>query len=525
MTTMSLLRDIIRTLSERLIELEKDESAQTYINLASRNSALGSGNNLVLEETLAKWTLVQSTLFDANTSVANEIRVLQTASARLHNTSRPAVALPNEILGSIFELANAPGWERSSRYAITATCYRWRNVAINTPVLWTAINLGFGSAPPFNAAVKVPDPEARTSLWNLEMGRSQSHPTQYQLSFKGGYVPLALHQQQWTAAVHFIGSHVEPCTYMDLAFWNPPSQYNFVWPSEAVSNLQHLELLTVRLEETFPLDLRKSQRLAYLALQADSAPPNAPPFQLQIPQALINLAYLSGWTAFGPEDLALIVESAPNLESLTISLRYTLPDRPIFTLEPLNRLKQLCVGGPFYWTVINRITAPLLSSLHIQGNFVDTQDREVEPLPRLSTQFPLLEKFDFEGDTPFTPEQLQPFVQHPNVQELCIEHLFQFARIEDLKGGPNAPFPRVRHIWGAGSESRDPSEASQLAPLFQSRLSEDFILHWIPSSFGRHVTRREKLLRKMAEKYPRHLKIEKERMHKTTFNVAPTSRH
>ncbi|KAF8305859.1 hypothetical protein DL93DRAFT_2101865 [Clavulina sp. PMI_390] len=522
MSTIAILRDMIRTLSDQLVELEKDQSAETYINLASLESARGSDNKLVLEQTLAKWTLVQSTLLHADVFVASEIQVLQTATARLHNASQPAVALPNEILDSIFEMANAPGWKRTTRHAIASTCYRWRNVAISTPSLWATINLGFSPDRPWYIADSR-TLENRISLWNLEMARSKNHPIRCQLNMKGRDFPLALHQQQWTAAVRFIASHVEQCTSMDLGFFHPPNRHNFIWPSEAISNLQYLEIFTIHLEEAFLLDLRKSQQLARLVLRAEFAPPYAPPFQLEIPQNLYNLTHLSGWTAFGPEDLSLLVESAPNLEYLTISLRYNLPLRPLFTLQPMNRLNHLCVAGPFYWTVIRRIVAPLLSSLRIRGGFVDNQNNEVETPPELSTQFPLLKKLDFDGDAVLTQEQLQPFMHHPCIEELRVQHLFQFARVEDLKGGPNAPFPRVRRLWGGGSVSGEPSEASQLAPLFQSRLSEDFILHWIPSNLGLHAARREKLLREMAEKFPRHLKIEQEKIYQAIFNIGPAT--
>ena len=86
---------------------------------------------------------VLETMQDEDTATAVAQAILQ---LRTTNATRPALSLPFELLGPIFEIACDEaqfrhsfvyrGTDRKIRFSVISTCWHWRNVAVSTPSLW-----------------------------------------------------------------------------------------------------------------------------------------------------------------------------------------------------------------------------------------------------------------------------------------------------------------------------------------------------------------------------------------------------
>ena len=106
------------------------------------------------------------------------------------NSSRPAVALPVEILAHIFLFACIdaiyPTKPRLIRSAIAATCHHWRVSAIGTPALWSQMFLGISKRPSSTSVVSPGSDHVvlrpHTSLVDLELERASSWPLNLTIS-------------------------------------------------------------------------------------------------------------------------------------------------------------------------------------------------------------------------------------------------------------------------------------------------------------------------------------------------------
>lgn len=104
-------------------------------------------------KTLNDYESLLQTMTLLSKSLEIDIELLRTHYAKLANPSLPVFSLPPELLSYIFELACL--WpsslcktrkmeefyqRRRIRGTINFTCSRWRNIAVNTPALWSSIS-------------------------------------------------------------------------------------------------------------------------------------------------------------------------------------------------------------------------------------------------------------------------------------------------------------------------------------------------------------------------------------------------
>ncbi|KDQ15783.1 hypothetical protein BOTBODRAFT_31265 [Botryobasidium botryosum FD-172 SS1] len=96
------------------------------------------------------------------------------------NELSPMHRLPNELLGAIFVLVGASG--RNAPFSVSQVCKLWREIALNTPHLWTNVNVLAGpnlafmyaersGAAPLDLSVSIETPsshidEARAIYWS-----------------------------------------------------------------------------------------------------------------------------------------------------------------------------------------------------------------------------------------------------------------------------------------------------------------------------------------------------------------------
>ncbi|KAE9384298.1 hypothetical protein BT96DRAFT_793957, partial [Gymnopus androsaceus JB14] len=112
---------------------------------------------------------------------------LRAYKTKIHSLSSPIRKIPNEILASIFDSACEAQWNLLQDYipalSLSATCTRWRSLALSSPNLWSRLKLEITSGE--IAPVGVHDLDSFVATVKLFFERSGKHNLEIDLDIRG----------------------------------------------------------------------------------------------------------------------------------------------------------------------------------------------------------------------------------------------------------------------------------------------------------------------------------------------------
>ncbi|KAF7984587.1 hypothetical protein HWV62_13819 [Athelia sp. TMB] len=360
------------------------------------------------------------------------IRKVQDEYNCVFNKTSVIEKIPNEILATIFEEA------RSSKVQASQVTRRWRDVVINTPRLWSRIDVSI-------------DTLQKVELVALYLSRSKAVPFDMTVTEH-----LQVHRHQ-TVLGELLREHMHHCSLLRISFCSTES---------ARTILDFFVMISAPLLETFDAQCLRSTR--------DSHQPTT---ILLGGTPKLSVVHFRSFSSYMPQ---LHTVTTLHLHNVAFGLRVTIQNwRDIFT--SLTRLVSLVIMGGFVETQImvarssvtlpalrtlrmvepsgeqfqylyDNIDAPLLECMSLHGcNGVDFAFLE-NSWHLGATKFPALETLVLSDFNDVDDEYLASFVRaFPHAQTVTFQgqkknNFSEVLRLLLRTDPPGSYWPRLRHL-------------------------------------------------------------------------------
>lgn len=372
---------------------------------------------------------------------ANEVRVLP---LRLHNVQIPAVNLPSEILGSIFEnacvadirsYANIPDYYlhvSDVRRAIISTCSHWRQVVLKTSSLWGTIYMTSDPESIFQPLAPLP------AFIALEIERS-------------GGSPLSLQSHTRTLdgeriASRFLEANLSRCEAVHFEhhlYSASPKHAAGVFGSAPLPHLRFLYLSLTRPgllgdnteEGPFTLDLTQASSLRDLYIELGV------PEVIVRPPGICNVARLHMNGSVRLSSAISLINACTGLETLSWRNVNGADEFKVPPFHPAVSLLNLHLTGVLSYFLLGSMQASNVQRLCVEGDGSTPDD--FDPF-----KFPHLRSLTIQGR--LRVDLIVRLLQaHPDLEHIALKHRFLDAELVRCLGEPgptSVVFPRLHHV-------------------------------------------------------------------------------
>lgn len=355
-----------------------------------------------------------------------EMEELRIARSRIENSARPAVRLPSELLGVVFELvcfsnahpsatpeeAYGPGLQ-SARYEIMSVCSRWMQVALSTTSIWSNICLHL-------------DNWRSPSILNMLIERSG-----------GRSVELYLDTEFWETMCPVVSGVTSQCRVLSLRIHDSVNALG-LFPSTTISHLHTLvyNAQNATRETVDGFDLTTASSLRNISISTRNGP--VPRYRLQLP-SVCGVLKLSLSGQLNPADAIIAINSCSKLETLHWRC-YVRQSNAIGlpTVLPHTTIIHLRLEGVIPVDAFQNFHLPKLIRLDVEHG----------PIPFISnnSRFPLLRHLHIRA-AHTDVAMLPAFVSsHTNIQELALDGVPSRALVEALGVG-RLGYPNLTDVW------------------------------------------------------------------------------
>ena len=371
------------------------------------------------------------------------IRIVRAECKTVLRNSSAIARIPNEILAMIFEEAHS--CRNGAGLPLSQVTHRWRDVAINTPRLWSRID------------VEVRGPR-RVNLVALYLSRLKALPFDLKLT-----IEERLRDKDRDHRIHgavlgkLLGDHIHRCRRLDLELHSADS---------AGAILDFLAVASAPLLQSFDATyyygygghdiqpILKGGTPMLTNMRLIGAPSHLPPlcnvvtFHLDMDDDRMPYSYIDTQNLKGP------LSSLTHLVFLEITIVLWGRWRgPAVTLPALQTLRLVDRDGGLIGRIYEAIDAPLLEFLSLQS-FVaeETLDWLHHASDLAPTKFPRLHTLSFADSEMALEFLLEPFMRtfpHLETVKFKWQSRDQFRQVLQLLLETDAPgpyWPRLRHL-------------------------------------------------------------------------------
>jgi hypothetical protein len=359
--------------------------------------------------------------------------------------------LPVEMLSEILKhfihdyFDEQPDFGRSMP-AVLHVCHCWRQLAINSPHMWTTIKVNLGVASKRSyfelecSDLEVPimtikkNLQAMKDILDRYFSWSEGRPVDFVLVCQQGspmfYDPEGLGKN----TLHWLSKRMPKLrTFTELySSQFEPSLFLCLLPSlekQCYSHLVEIHITNHTIQGPFHHDHSVGPTFSFPSLRAATLPGNGAPFLARI--AAPNLCYLMLSKLGGIDNPALQLQHLPSLTELAIGVL----DGEVFFIDKHEGIHQLVLSECFHYSVRDCLVSayesfPNFSELTLLNAYdlphfislMEDRDRPVRALKRItSLSLVRLAEYNSEGPSPLTNSQCKVVLGYfPNLARLSL---------------------------------------------------------------------------------------------------------